>query len=151
MKMFGQKNPGVSMTKRVLDTLPDGYVEQPEGTCAFVGDLYTFKGRFVLVSEGSTYDHRVPPGTLYRNRPVYARKEPSEQEIMAALVQRGLAMAQSDGLAAILAYRRFPSACACMGPQNGDPLCSCQLWSEFENRRQEIHALVQNEMLTGIE
>jgi hypothetical protein len=50
-----------------------------------------------------------------------------DAHLKACLVQRAEWVIEHNGMDALLTYRHHSGACGCMGPQRGEPHCSCTM------------------------
>lgn len=61
------------------------------------------------------------------------------------LVRYARPIAQHQGIDAILKWQHWPSACGCMGPRDGDPLCPCAMRSELAKNKAAVAARLMEE------
>ena len=130
---------------RILETLPDGYVQAHDSHIVAVGDLMFFRGKYVRVTEGAASLGRHPkdvigrvlfiPKTDYDEDP-YAT--PRQEVVFAALVKMAQVIIEHRGLQDLLNWRNDSHACCCMGPQDGEPLCSCAMSMELEKQKAQV-------------
>jgi hypothetical protein len=64
---------------------------------------------------------------------------------IAELVTYARPIYERHGIDAILTFEFFGSACGCMGPQDGDPLCPCAMRSELANNKAAVAARLMEE------
>lgn len=56
------------------------------------------------------------------------------EELMNALVEKAKRIEEFYDLKTLLNYEHFASPCGCLGPQDGQPLCQCQMSSELDKK-----------------
>lgn len=56
------------------------------------------------------------------------------------LVQYARPIYEREGVDAILSYEFFGSACCCMGPRDGHPLCGCQMRAALYRNKAAVAA-----------
>ena len=61
-----------------------------------------------------------------------------DERLKTALVSLAQGIVAHRGIDALITHHHYPSACGCLGPRDGDPLCSCGMSAALEHHLVEV-------------
>jgi hypothetical protein len=76
---------------------------------------------------------------------------PRTQATLDELVVYAQSIYDRGGVDAILEWQFWPSACACMGPQRGEPLCPCMMRAQLYTHKAAVAARLMKLELEDLE
>ena len=133
------------MARKILSTLPDGYMPLPEGMSIRYGDFFLFGSKYIEVAEGSPYANKSANNFL--NRTFFRHKSnladpvklpPSKEEIFIALVAYAKQWLDHAGEDFLRNFKNRSGPCCCSGPKNDEPLCGCAMDQALEENLTEV-------------
>lgn len=140
------KQAGRRAILKISRELPEGCTPLPEPFTVEAGDWFAYGPGFTEVRAGSPWLGRlpadVPGGKAWTSR--LHNDEPMPMMLADALLRRADAIVAAHGIVGLRSIENHPSACACIGSIDNEPLCACAMWSALVNRKNELADIFEN-------